>query len=489
MSTIFVVGLGFGDLSSMPVGTYQKLQSGLPLYFRTRIHPAAEELLESGVRFQSFDGLYETLDSFAAIYEEIAEQLWKAAESRGDIVYAVPGHPLMAEQSVQNLIQRNSSSAQVKVEVGSGHSFLDAVCETLAIDAIQGLLLLDGTALQSHQLRPDVHTLVAQVFSRDVASDVKLTLMEVYPDDYPVTVVRAAGVKGMKTVVEVPLYSLDRVDSIDHLTTVYIPPTDNETILCGQPWYVADLVARLRAPDGCPWDREQTHASLRRFMLEEAYEAVHAVDGDSPEEFAAELGDVLLQVLLNGQIASEAGEFDTRDIYRALGTKLLRRHPHVFGDVRAANAEEAEEHWRRAKAAEAATESRETVLAGVKDGQPAWHIARELQHRAAKVGFDWPAVEEVYLKMREELDEFGVELGKREHNLLLNELGDLLFVIVNAARWLDLDIEVALTQANQKFVRRFGHVEQRVKERGGWDKHSLSELDEFWKEAKQLEKE
>lgn len=487
LPTIYVVGLGPGDLSGLPMGTYQRLKSGLPVYFRTEIHPAAEQLRAEGLAFQSFDGLYEQEENFNAVYQTIAKQLWESALSGGDLIFAVPGHPLMAEQSVQNLLEMAANSPQVKVEIGPGQSFFDAVCTVLGIDPIQGLLLIDGTQLDPSQLRPDKHTLVAQVFSPAVASDVKLTLMELYPDDYLVTVVRAAGVPGQERIIPVPLYELDRVGEVNHLTTVYIPPADNPHILSTQGWYLEKLVSRLRAPGGCPWDRDQTHQSLRKYMIEEAYEAVHAIDADDPDELAAELGDVLLQILLHAQIASEFGDFNLSDVFRSLGDKLIRRHPHVFGEATAANDVEAEAHWREAKAAERPPEAEQSILDSVPDGQPSWKIAAELQKRAAEVGFDWPAIEDVYDKLKEEVAEFGAELGKNQPELLLNELGDILFVIVNVLRWLDLDLEEALSRTNYKFVRRFGHVEQCVKERGGWAKHSLADLDAYWDEAKGME--
>ncbi|QQE79412.1 nucleoside triphosphate pyrophosphohydrolase [Alicyclobacillus sp. SO9] len=488
MAIIYVVGLGPGDLSGLPMGTYQRLHSGLPLYFRTGIHPAVDGLKAEGLVFNSFDVLYEQGEEFEQIYDEMAEKLLDAAVHKGDIVYAVPGHPLMAEQSVQNLVRKTEERADIDVQIGFGQSFFDAVCTKLKIDPIEGLLLVDGTQISADQLRADKHLLIAQVYHPVVASEVKLTLMELFPDDYSVTVVRAAGVSGMERVEQVPLFELDRVDFIDHLTTVYVPPAASTDVLSGELWYTAGLVSRLRAPDGCPWDREQTHKSLRKYMLEEAYEVVHAIDSENPEELAKELGDVLLQILLHAEIASEFGDFTLREVFSSLGKKLIHRHPHVFGGVKAATAEEAEGYWMAAKRDETAEAEAEGVLNSVKWAAPNWQIARELQEKAAEVGFDWSMLEDVFSKLHEEVAELAAEIGKNHQDSLLNELGDVLFVIVNVARWLDLDVEQALDRANNKFVRRFGHVERRVKESGGWSGKSLEELDEYWNEAKGLEK-
>jgi tetrapyrrole methylase family protein/MazG family protein len=486
MSIIYVVGLGPGDLSGLPLGTYQRLQSGLPVVLRTEVHPVVGELRERGLEYTSFDHLYETGERFEEIYREMAERLLARARREGDLVYAVPGHPLMAEQSVQELLQR---ADEVEVRIEAGQSFFDPVCTLLRIDPIEGLCVLDGTLLRPEQLRPDQHLLIAQVFNRAVASEVKLSLMEVYPDDYLIQVVRAAGVAGEERVAKVPLYELDRLDFIDHLTTVFVPRAEDERLRHRDPWHLAELVRRLRAPDGCPWDREQTHQSLRPYVLEEAYEVAHAIDRDDPFQLAEELGDLYLQILLHAQIGSEFGEFSLRDVYQALADKLVRRHPHVFGERAAASAAEAERLWRQAKAAE--TDEANTdgyLLDGVRQGQPAHVIAKKYQDLAARVGFDWPNVHEVYRKLQEEVAELGEELECPDKERVAAELGDVLFVIVNLARWLDLDMEASLASANEKFYRRFRHVEERARAAGGWGGRTLAELDQFWDEAKALER-
>ncbi|MCL6548720.1 MAG: MazG family protein [Alicyclobacillus sp.] len=533
MAKVYVVGLGPGDMSLLPLGSYRLLTSGRPVYLRTSVHPVVDALREEGISFTSFDPLYERMDRFPDVYRRIAEELIGAARMRGDIVYAVPGHPLMAEQSVQNLL----SSGAVEVVVGPGHSFLDSVYAAVQADPVEGFLLLDGTALEAAQLRPDMHTWIAQVYSTAVASDVKLTLMEVYPDDYPVTVVRGAGVPGVQRCRRVPLYELDRLDVLDHLTTVFVPKTDDGRVRRRDPWYVAQLVARLRAPGGCPWDRRQTHESLRPYVLEEAYEVAEAIDKGDPEALAGELGDLFLQVLLHAQIAQEAGDFSIRDVYAALSDKLIRRHPHVFGDRRAKDAAEAERLWREAKGKEEVNEGRtagstpdtgqadgggppvrdDSVLKRVKRAGPALTVACRLQRAAAGVGFDWPDAWGALEKVREEVDELAQEMrqavssgganrrgggggsageadggppGTGEGGRTFAEFGDLLFAVVNVGRLLGLDGEAALAAANQKFERRFAFVEEAVRQSGKrWEEMTLEELDVCWEQAKRAERE
>jgi tetrapyrrole methylase family protein/MazG family protein len=318
--------------------------------------------------------------------------------------------------------------------------------------------------------------------------------MEVYPDDHRVMVVRAAGVPGEQRVLEVPLYELDRLDVIDHLTTVVVPALPNDLTRRRDPWFVADLVRRLRGPDGCPWDRKQTHESLRRYVIEEAYEVADAIDAGDPDALADELGDLYLQILLHAQIASESGDFDLRDVYAALAEKLIRRHPHVFGQESAQSASDARARWedmKRAERAERAAvtggDAPQSILAEVRRGRPAWMVAKALQEKAAEVGFDWDRVTEVADKVREEAAELAAEIERAGGSdaRVAEELGDVLFAIVNLARWLDLDVEESLAKANRKFEQRFRHVERRVRESGRpWSDFSLAELDEYWNEAK-----
>jgi tetrapyrrole methylase family protein / MazG family protein len=484
MATIHVVGLGPGDISGIPVGVLHLFESGLPIYLRTNRHPAVDGLLSRNVQFETFDSVYETRDTFADVYTDIAQILFAKAAKLGDIIYAVPGHPLVAEQSVQNLIYGQTS--QITVKIGPGQSFLDSVCQAVSINPIDGFVLLDGTSLSLQDLLPRMHTFIGQVYDRAVASDVKLTLMNIYPDEYLVTVIRAAGVAGLERIATVPLFELDRLEWIDHLTTVYIPKTGEPGILARDPWYVAGIVDRLRNPDGCQWDKEQTHASLRPYAIEEAYEVAEAIDRDNPLDLAAELGDLYLQVLLHARIASEMGDFTIRDVYQLLADKLVRRHPHVFGENRVKSATEAEKSWQEAKQEESGQdEASKSKLASVKQGRPAFWRAEEVQKCAAKSGFDWNNARQVLEKVKEEMNEIEVEFDRGRFDLAKEELGDLLFAAVNLARWIHANPETILAQATQKFEKRFNHVEQRVREKGNnWSLFSPEQLNSFWNEAK-----
>ena len=264
-----------------------------------------------------------------------------------------------------------------------------------------------------------------------------------------------------------------------------LPALDN----LASPHGMAAISARLRATDGCPWDRKQTHASLRPFVLEEAYETVDAIERGSPADLAEELGDLFLQIILHAQLAAEGGDFDLTDVYRTLGAKIVRRHPHVFGDLEVSGAEEVLRNWESIKAGErAASGSPPSAFAGVARALPALPASREIQERASSLGWDWPSVDGVWEKVAEELEELheaGEEGGDAGRDARLHELGDVLFAIVNLARWLKLDPEEALRGANRRWIERYGRVEAMAISRG----QALADLspedkDALWNEVK-----
>jgi tetrapyrrole methylase family protein/MazG family protein len=241
------------------------------------------------------------------------------------------------------------------------------------------------------------------------------------------------------------------------------------------------IVARLRAPDGCPWDRKQTHASIKPYLIEEAYEVLQALDDENSEKLCEELGDLLLQILLHAQMASEAGEFDMRDVIRGIATKLIRRHPHVFGGSKAGDAEEVAQEWEMLKQNERKEE--DSLLSSVPKGMPALSYSHSIQRRAAGVGFDWKESGGVLEKLAEEDQELGQASTVQQK---IHEFGDILFALVNVARWQGLDLEEALRLANERFCRRFSYIEDSCREQGVPLRDlSFDELNALWDEAKQ----
>lgn len=341
---ITILGLGAGELEQMPLGVYRQLQTAKHVFFRTTDHPVVANLIEEGVSFTSFDSTYELHDTFEAVYDDIVAQLM-AASVKSDVIYAVPGHPMVAERVVQLLIQK-----EVEVVVAGGQSFLDAMFNSLKIDPIEGFLMVDGTSFHASQLNYENHLIICQVYDQFVAAEVKLTLLELLSPDYLVYIVTAAGTS-QEVVKEVPLCELDFETTLNNLTSVYVPPVPKEQLM---PTFASlkETVATLRGPNGCPWDKAQTHESLKKYLVEETEELLVALDGDDDDHVVEELGDVLLQVMLHARLGEEAGYFTIEDVIGALNNKLIRRHPHVFGDVVANSPEEAINVWNAMKKAE-----------------------------------------------------------------------------------------------------------------------------------------
>ncbi len=254
---------------------------------------------------------------------------------------------------------------------------------------------------------------------------------------------------------------------------------------------LVDLMRQLRAPDGCPWDREQTHETLKPYLIEEAYEVLDAIDSGDDAELTGELGDVLLQVVFHAQLASEEGRFDVEDVSRSIAEKLERRHPHVFGDVRADTPEKVLVNWDAIKKTEKRDKGGEPkgLLDDVPRHLPALSRAEDLQKKAARVGFDWEKLEEVTTKAKEEVNEFIETLNREESSEhIREELGDLLFSIVNVARFVGISAEDALTRTNQKFISRFQYIERKLEEQGtSPDEATLEQMDVLWEEAKEGE--
>lgn len=479
---IVILGLGAGDLDQLPYGVYKKITGAERIFLRTREHPVVAELEKEGVQFESFDFVYQRHEQFEQVYEEICEILWREAENQS-IVYAVPGHPLVAERTVQLLIN-HSAEQGIEIEIAGGQSFIDSIFQALRVDPIEGFQLLDGSSLHRDEFNLHQHILIGQVYDTFVASNVKLTLMERLPDDYPIFVVTAAG-SASEQIQQIPLYELDRVVKVNNLTSIYVPPVTEEEILYKEFQKLRQVISQLRGPNGCPWDKKQTHHTLKKYLIEETYELIEAINNDDIDNMIEELGDVLLQVVLHAQIGEDDGYFSIDDIIEGLTEKMVRRHPHVFGDTVVSDEHDVLKNWQEIKNQEK-PKKETSLLDKVGNAQPNLIRAYELQKEAAKVGFDWKEITPVWAKVKEELQEFEAEIINKEQNPnILKEYGDLLFALINLARFYDIHPEEALMATNQKFTKRFQFVENRVKESGrDFQGHTLEELDLYWDEAK-----
>lgn len=479
MAVITLVGLGSGGIGQLTLESWEALQNGR-VFLRTAVHPCAQDLKARGIDFQSYDRFYEQAEDFERVYAAIADDLIAQAR-RGDLVYAVPGNPFFAESTVALLLEK-AKEAGVTVRALPAVSFVDSCLTALQTDGGQGLTVID--AFDLIQSRPDATRplLITQPYSRPMLSDIKLSLMNVYPDDFRTALIIHAGLPD-ESVVWMPLYELDRHEP-DHLCSVYVPALEEDL---GDFSAAEAITRRLRLPGGCPWDREQTHDSLRRYLLEEAYEVLEAIDNRDSENLKEELGDLLYQVFIHAQIADEEGLFDIHDVIRGINEKMIRRHPHVFADAEADSSAAVTENWEAIKKQEKGTASFSEAMDQIPESFTALMKADKIQSRAKKAGFDWDAPLPALDKVAEETQEVREVLTDSAENgvHLKEEVGDLLFAVVNTARLCGIDSEEALREANAKFVRRFKTMEHLAGERGkSLTDYTLDGLEELWQQAK-----
>ena len=454
---VVIVGLGPGDPRQVTVAAVEAISSVPKRFLRTARHPSAH-LVEPAV---SFDELYDNASTIDEVYEGIVSTLVREAEA-GDVLYAVPGSPMVAERSVSLL----RSERSVDVEVIPALSFVDLAWERLGIDPLwSGVRLVDGHRFRVEAAGGAGPMLVGQCDTREVLSEIKLSA-----DEGPtVTVLQRLGLPDER-VFEVSWEDLDRVVVPDHLTCVWLPglaePVAAEIVRFDE------LVRTLRAR--CPWDMRQTHRSLTRHLLEETYEVLEAIDElDRPDGYAhleEELGDLLFQVAFHATLAAEQGEFTMADVARGVHDKLVERHPHVFGAPG-----EPMPNWEEMKKAQ---KGRASVMEGVPGNLPSLLYAFKVQSKAASVGFDWKDAAGAWDKIREELDELEEAIGGHSEAAINEELGDVLFSVVNVARHLGIDPEAALRDASAKFRKRFSEVEAIAERRG------MPISDELWNEVK-----
>lgn len=450
---IRIVGLGPGPVESLTLAAWRALTTAPRLVLRTARHPGVAALPAS-VRYTTFDALYEQHATFAAVYTQIAQEVVALGQEPGGVVYGVPGHPWVGEATTP-LILDAAQAAGLTCAVIDGPSFVEPCFAAVGVDLMDGSQVVDAMLLahQHHpRLDPGLPLMVAQLYSRAVAGDVKLTLLNAYPDEHPVTVLQAAGNR-IPSVETVPLYALDHRTEFDHLTSLYVPPLPSGSSFS----HLQAIIAHLRAPEGCPWDREQTLDSLKQDLLGECAEVLEAIDAeidgeDNSEHISEELGDLLLIVLMLVQIATEEGRFRLGDVTQAIVDKLIRRHPHVFGAVEVADVDEIVSNWDAIKAAEkeAKGETARGPLDGVPAHLPALEKARVLQIKAEKAGMLTRANVADSLT---ELAAWRARWAKAAPEAVAAEVGELLWGVVALAQTHGVNAEDALRTRAGVFVR------------------------------------
>lgn len=450
-----IMGLGPGAYEALTIGALKELKNNKNIYFRTEKHPTVDFLKDEGIKFESYDHAYEKYDSFDDVYKYIAEDLITKIKDDEDLIYAVPGHPLVAEKSVINLIELCKEN-NIQYEVLPAVSFVDAMMEALQVDPIEGVKIIDAFDMKNQILDKRVGTIITQVYNNFIASEVKLRLLEGYEDDTEIIFVRAAGVEGLESIRKIPLYELDWQEDIDYLTSIYIPKDlgnkkDFQDLL--------DIIETLRNPGGCPWDREQTHESLKSALLEECYEVIDAIENEDEDALIEELGDVLLQVVFHASIGKEDGYFDIMDVIGGISNKMINRHPHVFGNEEANTSEQVLVNWDEIKKEEKGIKTLTEEMQNIAKSLPAATRAYKVQKKAKKVGFDWDDVNCAMDKVKEELNEIKEVYNCEDKSIIEGEVGDLLFACINVARFLEVDGELALDKTIKKFIKRFSYIE------------------------------
>ncbi len=460
-----VVGLGPGDPGLLTVAAQHAISAAPLRFVRTARHPSAH-LAAPAI---SFDELYQNGTDLEGVYREMVEALITAARA-GDVLYAVPGSPLVAERAVELL----RVDGRVEVEVLPAMSFLDLAWARLEVDPVQaGARIVDGHRFAAEAAGERGPLLVAQCDTALVLSDIKLALSDIdrAGQESDLVVLQRLGLPD-EVVTTLAWPDLDREIVPDHLTSVWIPALAEP--VAGEVARFEELVRTLR--QRCPWDRAQTHRSLTRHLLEETYEVLEAIDelerdGDSAH-LEEELGDLLFQIVFHATLAAEEGAFTLADVARGIHEKLVRRHPHVFAGAEMGS-------WEQLKAAE---KGRSSVMDELPENLPSLLYAHKVQRKAASLGFDWESAAGAWPEIGEELGELrAAAVGSpRGGAAVRDELGDVLFSVVNVARHLDVDPETALRDATTKFRRRFAHAEAA----GGGGRLSLEAWGALWDRAK-----
>ena len=475
MKAIQIIGLGAGRAEDLTLRAYKALNEKIPAFVRTDRHPLVDELRKE-IEIESFDAYFEKYEDFDEVYEKITLRLVQAAEEYGKINYCTAGSPYFGDIVTKKLI--NEYKGQINTIIIDGMSFLDKCLKLSGFADYKKISVLD--CLEADEFSFDVNSfnIISQVYDPELASQLKIKLMEVYPEDAETLMVDVLE----ENVKKIPLFRLDQEKNYGFSTYFCILPIEISKDRVYNVNNLLRIVKILRGPEGCPWDKKQTHSSIRQNVVEEAYEVVDAIDRDDIDNLVEELGDLLFQVVFHAQLASEEGYFNFNDIITNLCKKMYFRHPHVFGDVKAANAEEALISWEKSKLKEKNLTTYTDNLKNVPRFLSPLSRSYKIQKRAAEVGFDWPAADGALLKIQEEVLEFIEEYKKGNLENMEEEFGDLLFALVNFARFEKINPDIALNKTINKFIDRFDYIEKNSTK--DLKEMTLKEMDELWEESK-----
>ena len=465
MSRIIVIGCGFRR-EQLTLEAVEAIEGADKVLLRTGRCGLRDHLVEKGVAFETLDALYERAEDFDELIRLTAQAVLDASRE-GSVAYAVFD---VRDVSVQALLK---TGADVRVIAGPPAeeglwAFAEGATDCWA-----------ASEWETWTLHADRNALIREVDTRELAAEVKLKLMDCYPEESEIYV--RAGDGGVE---KTSLVELDRLPAYDHRLSVLVPAQRELTKLERYGFDELNRVIHiLRSPGGCPWDRKQTHETLRTNLVEEAYEAVDAIDREDMDALYDELGDVLLQIVLHAEIAREHGDFTIGDVTTAITHKMIFRHQHVFGSAKADTADEVLDLWQKVKKAERHQQTQAEVLRSVTRSLPALMRAEKVQKRAADVGFDWENARAAFYKIGEEAEE--LSRAVEDGGGVEEEAGDLLFAVVNVLRLLKLDPEIALNRATDKFTARFAEMERLILADGkSLAEMTLADMDAYWDRVK-----
>lgn len=489
---IIQVGAAFSDDLK---GIFDRAESR---FVQTTRHPFIKRLGLAG-RFVSMDELYEACEDYDELNKCIAGRLVEAAEFMSNpgyietvpsdrakhVVYMTLGR---INPDVLAAVHSMADAGKVNVEVLPFTGFAEsAYAAALSNGLLSGQELM--TELPANRLRAIADTealhAITEIDSPLTAGEVKLILSEYYPDEYEVLFALPAEDGRGYEIRPIKLYELDRLKKYDAASVLLVPPAKDLDLPRHSVEGLMQLMRRLRAPGGCPWDAEQTHESLKKTLLEESWEVIDAIDRGDPDDLCEELGDLLMQIAFHAVIEEEHASFSLRDVATGVTNKMIFRHPHVFGDVRVNGSDDVLVNWEKLKKQEKKQQTVASAMDSVPKSFPSLLRAYKIQKKAADVGFDWSSAEEALPKVHEEADEVLAAIGENDPSHIADEVGDLFFAAVNVARLKKVDPDLALTAATDKFEKRFKITERLILADGKrFDEMTLPEMDEYWEKAK-----
>ncbi|MGL5634211.1 MAG: nucleoside triphosphate pyrophosphohydrolase [Sarcina sp.] len=480
---IKIVGLGSKGIDELTVKAYKTIKTTKKLILRTKECYIAKELEKEGIEFESYDENYNTASLFSELYDFIANDVINKEREYKDIVFAVPGHPFVAEKAVQNLIEK-CKDQNIQYEVLASISILDYVMENLQVDISDGLKIVDAFDIKNKIFNKRDDLLITQVYNNLIASEVKNTLGEFYDDETSISVLQIDQNTGELIQNSIKLYELDWQENLDHTTYVYIKKDEGNK---NDIYDLIQIIDILRSPNGCPWDKKQTHMSIRRDLLEECYEVIDAIESNDIYGLEEELGDILLHVIFHISIAKENNEFNFMNVIDGICKKMIFRHPHIFSDRNIESVDEVLLSWDETKKKEKGFETLTQEMEAIAKALPALIKATKIQKKAKKVGFDFETVEDAMDKVIEELNEIKDVYKSNNMSRIEEEIGDLLFSVVNVSRMLNIDSEKALENTINKFLSRFAAIEKEAQNQNKTlNNMTLKEMDEIWEHVKKF---